>query len=196
MATEFIEAQSGANITFYTTVTDLNGNLLAGLTASDLSARYIRPLDTSPTEITLSDLASPDSAHTDGGFAEIDATSMPGLYRLDVPDALAASGKSYAILTIGGSGLQRIYGKIELDPMPSVIRSAVSDTGATTSDFNTNLTESTDGQFIDAFLLFVTGVNSGAVEKITGYDGTNKTLTTGAFPSAPADGDEFVIVNR
>jgi hypothetical protein len=37
-------------------------------------------------------------AHTDGGFVLIDDTNMPGLYRLDVPDAAFASGVDFATI--------------------------------------------------------------------------------------------------
>lgn len=37
-------------------------------------------------------------AHTDGGFVLIDDTNMPGLYRLDVPDAAFATGVDYVVI--------------------------------------------------------------------------------------------------
>lgn len=39
-------------------------------------------------------------AHTDGGFIQIDATNMPGLYRLDVPDLAFASGADYVVIQL------------------------------------------------------------------------------------------------
>ncbi len=38
------------------------------------------------------------AAHTDGGFILIDDTNMPGLYRLDVPDAAFATGVDYVVI--------------------------------------------------------------------------------------------------
>jgi hypothetical protein len=44
-------------------------------------------------------------AWTAGGFAEVDATNMPGVYRLDVPDAaLAAGADDVTIVVRGASG--------------------------------------------------------------------------------------------
>jgi hypothetical protein len=44
-------------------------------------------------------------AWTSGGFAEVDATNMPGVYRLDVPDAaLAAGADDVTIVVRGASG--------------------------------------------------------------------------------------------
>ena len=37
-------------------------------------------------------------AHADGGFIEIDATNMPGLYRLDLPDAAFTTGIDYVMV--------------------------------------------------------------------------------------------------
>jgi hypothetical protein len=37
-------------------------------------------------------------AWVSGGFVEVDAITMPGLYRLDVPDAAVASGADYVTL--------------------------------------------------------------------------------------------------
>lgn len=45
----------------------------------------------SATQITLASLASATAAHTDGGFIARDGTNMPGIYRLDLPDAVLAS---------------------------------------------------------------------------------------------------------
>lgn len=57
----------------------------AGLTA------YYTINNGSATQITLASLASATAAHTDGGFIARDGTNMPGIYRLDLPDAVLAS---------------------------------------------------------------------------------------------------------
>lgn len=41
--------------------------------------------------------------HADGGFVEIDATNMPGLYRLDLPDAVVATGVNSAKVMLKGA---------------------------------------------------------------------------------------------
>lgn len=43
-------------------------------------------------------------AHSDGGFIEIDATNMPGLYRVDFPDAAFASGADFVIIQMVEAG--------------------------------------------------------------------------------------------
>jgi hypothetical protein len=76
-----------------------------GLTASTsgLSARYNR---TRTASVSIPLVARTISqAWTSGGFAEVDATNMPGIYRLDLPDAaLAAGADDVTIVVRGASG--------------------------------------------------------------------------------------------
>jgi len=76
-----------------------------GLTASTsgLSARYNR---TRTASVSIPLVARTIAqAWTSGGFAEVDATNMPGVYRLDVPDAaLAAGADDVTIVVRGASG--------------------------------------------------------------------------------------------
>jgi hypothetical protein len=76
-----------------------------GLTASTagLSARYNRTR-TASQDIPLV-ARTIAQAWTAGGFAEVDATNMPGVYRLDLPDAaLAAGADDVTIVVRGASG--------------------------------------------------------------------------------------------
>lgn len=77
---------------------------LTGLTfeTASLTAYYVRPLG-SAAAITLATLAAVDSAHSDGGFKEVDATNMPGVYRLDLPDAVCATGVPSAVVMLKGA---------------------------------------------------------------------------------------------
>jgi hypothetical protein len=52
------------------------------------------------TTISLVTLAAADSAHSDGGFKELDATKAQGVYRIDLPDAVCAQGVKFAIVSI------------------------------------------------------------------------------------------------
>jgi len=76
-----------------------------GLTASTagLSARYNR---TRTASVSIPLVARTIAqAWTSGGFAEVDATNMPGLYRLDIPDAaLAAGADDVTVVVRGASG--------------------------------------------------------------------------------------------
>ena len=76
-----------------------------GLTTSTsgLSARYNR---TRTASVSIPLVARTIAqAWTSGGFAEVDATNMPGVYRLDLPDAaLAAGADDVTVVVRGASG--------------------------------------------------------------------------------------------
>lgn len=55
--------------------------------------------------ITLADLAAITTAWTSGGFKEVDATNMPGWYRLDVPNAALALAADEVVVTIIKDGV-------------------------------------------------------------------------------------------
>jgi hypothetical protein len=79
----------------------------AGLTGlvfntSNLAAYYWRPGGTA-TAITLATLANAQAAWSSGGFVAVDATNMPGLYRLDIPNAVLASGVDTCYVMLRGA---------------------------------------------------------------------------------------------
>jgi hypothetical protein len=55
--------------------------------------------------VTLATLAAADSAWSSGGFKEIDATNMPGVYRFDIPNAALAAGEGVSFAFTGASSL-------------------------------------------------------------------------------------------
>jgi hypothetical protein len=74
-----------------------------GLTyqTSGLRAYYVRNRST-PVQITLVNQTN-NGAWNSGGFAEIDPVNMPGLYRIDVPNAAFASGSSDVTINVRGA---------------------------------------------------------------------------------------------
>lgn len=74
---------------------------------------YVRDLG-SATALTLA-TQTVTGAHSDGGFVEVDATNMPGIYRLDLSDAICAAGVSnVAIMLKGASGMVPLPMEIQL----------------------------------------------------------------------------------
>lgn len=73
---------------------------LAFNTAS-LTAYYVRQNGTA-TAITLATQTA-TGAYSSGGFVAVDGTNMPGLYRLDIPDAVLASGVNTAYVMLKGA---------------------------------------------------------------------------------------------
>lgn len=76
---------------------------LAGLAfnTSSLTCYYSRPGST-PAALTLA-TQTVTGAHTDGGFVAVDGTNMPGFYRLDLSDAIIASGVNSVALVLRGA---------------------------------------------------------------------------------------------
>lgn len=66
--------------------------------STGLSASYVRAGSARVTVPLISQTVT--GAYTSGGFCEIDATNMPGLYRLDVPNAIFNTGVKTAALEI------------------------------------------------------------------------------------------------
>jgi hypothetical protein len=85
---------------------------LAYNTAS-LVAYYARPRSAA-TSITLA-TQTVTGSYSSGGFVEIDATNMPGWYRLDIPNAALASGvDSVGVHLKGASGMAPLPLEIQL----------------------------------------------------------------------------------
>lgn len=86
---------------------------LAYNTAS-LTAYYARE-KAAAAAITLATQTA-TGAWSSGGFVEIDSTNLPGLYRLDIPDAALATGSnSVAVMLKGASGMAPLTLEIELE---------------------------------------------------------------------------------
>lgn len=78
-----------------------------------------------------------------------------------------------------------------------VTQSAVNDESATTTSFDTDLTNSTDDFYKNSVLTFTSGNLNGQIRRISGYNGTTKVITLDpALTSAPADNDTFTIVKQ
>lgn len=91
------------------------GDGLTGLAYNTASlVAYYVPQRGSATAITLATLAAANSAHSDGGFKEVDATNMPGVYRLDLPDAAVASGPEVIIMMKGATNMAPVAKEIQL----------------------------------------------------------------------------------
>lgn len=110
--------KGSADVTLYVFVSDSASTTGAGKAgiahnAAGLVASYVRPLG-SRTAITLA-TQTVTGAHSDGGWVEVDATNMPGVYRLDLPDAVCASGvNSVVVFLHGASGMAPVALEIML----------------------------------------------------------------------------------
>lgn len=84
--------------------TSSTGGRLTGLAynTASLTAYYVRS-GGSATAITLATLSTPSSAYSSGGFKEVDATNMPGIYRLDLPNTAIATGAVSVVIMLKGA---------------------------------------------------------------------------------------------
>ena len=145
-----------------------------GLTASTsgLSARYNR---TRTASVSIPLVARTIAqAWTSGGFAEVDATNMPGVYRLDLPDAaLAAGADDVTIVVRGASGTNGAVMTVKLSSgglTSAQTASAVWD--ATRSSY---ATAGTFGEYVN------TNVNTGAIADAVWDEARSGHTTVGTF---------------
>lgn len=80
------------------------GEAITGLAynTASLTAYYKRGATGAATALTLATQTA-TGAHSDGGFVAVDGTNMLGVYRLDLSDAIVASGVPFVTLTIQGA---------------------------------------------------------------------------------------------
>lgn len=94
------------DVTVYVFIQNSSLTTGAGLTglvfnSASLVCYYVRPLG-SATALTLA-TQTVTGAHSDGGFVEVDATNMPGVYRLDLSDAICATGVNSVVVMLKGA---------------------------------------------------------------------------------------------
>lgn len=98
-----------------------DGSGLTGLAfnAGSLTCYYIRPGANAAVLNLVTQTVT--GAHTDGGFVEVDATNMPGIYRLDLSDAILASGVgTVQIMLQGAANMADTVIEIQLDLVDNV----------------------------------------------------------------------------
>lgn len=163
--------------------------------ASGLACYYVRP-GSAAAQLTLA-TQTVTGAHSDGGFVEIDATNMPGVYRLDLSDAILATGVDSVVLMLkGASGMA---------PLPIEIQLTDFDLGTATQkvDVDTIKTQTvtcaagvTVGAYVGNGTAAVAVDASGYVTANMNGDftATQKSSITAAVPTATANAD--ALLNR
>jgi len=181
-----------------------------GLTITNMNAFYVRSQQT-PIIMTLSNLTTAYDAYVSGGFKEIDGVNIPGLYRLDLPDAaLAAGADSVVVMLKGPAGMVPVAAVIQLlgadlqgafAKTTGAIARGTASGGSTTSITTSAFTPSgavTD-QFKGRVVLFDGDTTTAALRGQTATisastNAANPTLTVSALTTAPASGDTFSVV--
>lgn len=191
-----------------------------GLVAANLTVSYTRvetDNDVVNTNVTssLSDLAALTDAHADWGLKEVSATLAPGLYRLDLADAVFAAGAWYAIVQVQiTTGLAAATPKAfrlvsltmdSLDPdsrFRNSVKGITLGTVGVGSTITSIVTSSLDpaatavDQFKGKIVTFTKDTTTAALRgqstDITAST-TGGVLTVTALTTAPADTDTFTI---
>lgn len=108
--------------------TSLTGAGLTGLAAADLTC-YRSWVETDndvvSAQISLSDLTALTDAHSDGGIFEVDATNLPGLYRLDLPDNIFGASIWSSVVMVKDAATNNVvpvlleFQMVESEPLTS-----------------------------------------------------------------------------
>jgi len=127
----FVQAQATSNRSEYVFVQDSASTTGGGKTgiaynASGLTAYYVRP-GGNATAITLA-TQTVTGAWSSGGWVEVDATNLPGIYRFDIPNAVFATGVDHAVVMLkGASGMASVsleYQLVGFNPSTDWLTSA------------------------------------------------------------------------
>jgi len=131
--------------------------------AASFTAYYVRPAG-SATAITLA-TQTVTGAWSSGGWVEVDATNMPGIYRFDIPNAVFATGVDHAVVMLkGASGMAPVsleYQLVGFDPATSWLTSAQTAAAVWDEARASHVTVGTFGQYVNAEL--VTPTNAALV---------------------------------
>ena len=144
--------KASTDVTVYLFIQASNVTTGAGLTglvynSANLVASYVRPL-AARAALTLA-TQTVDGAHADGGFVEVDATNMPGIYRLDLPDAVCAAGvNSVVVMLKGAANMSPVVLELQLttnDPNDMATATALATVDDLVDDLETRLTAARAG---------------------------------------------------
>jgi hypothetical protein len=139
--------KGSTDVTLYFVLVDSTTGLPeTGVAHTSVTGSYVRNRGTR-TAISMVNLAAPDSAHSDGGWEEVDSTNQPGLYRFDIPDAAFATGADKVIVSVVVTGVKTEHQLIPL------------------SDWNTQVAAIPNAAAAAAGGLFTRGTGAGQINQ-------------------------------
>lgn len=110
--------KGSTDVTLNVFVNDSSVTTGAGLTGlafntASLDCYYVRA-GAAAAQLTLATQTAA-GAHSDGGFVAVDGTNMPGVYRLDLSDAVVATGvNSVVVMLKGATNMAPVVLELEL----------------------------------------------------------------------------------
>jgi hypothetical protein len=162
------------------------GEPTTGLLFSDIetggSASYARQ-GAARVDLELITLASASAAHADGGFILLDNTSMPGVYRVDYPDAAFVVGVEMAVIQLVAASAKNTIMRplwIDLETVQADLDNATDGLGALKALIDaipTTAMRGTDNALLAASIN-LTGGAVDTVTTLTGKQGFNAMVDT------------------
>jgi len=120
---------------------------------------------------------------------------IPSNSRIAIRVASAIANASYDI-TLIYIPISNVINPV-LSEVSNPTGAVVSDSSNSATSFKTNLTQTTDNFWKDAWCKITSGALAGQVKQITGYNGTTKFITvSGGYTSTPAAGVTFELINQ
>jgi hypothetical protein len=127
--------QGSQDVTVNVFVIDAGEDTFPGLTGlafdtQDLTCYYVRHRSAAVSLPLITQ--TPTGAHADGGFVEISAANMPGMYRLDLPDAAFLSGSdAVTVMLKGADSMITAVVEIQLTELPLNMTTSTAAPGST-----------------------------------------------------------------
>ena len=174
-----IKAGSTSVSGVFTLAATLDSTAVTGKVAADLTCSYLRQGGVR-VAITPSDLAAANSAYSSGGVKEIDATNMPGLYRIDFPDAALATGADWVVFTVKEATSFVFYERFALETKGS----SENNTIVAAIKAKTDLLVSTTAGRIDAAIIAAGDLAQAAADKV--WATTSRALSTSVWDETAA----------
>ena len=187
MAKLFVQAQATSNRSEYVFVQDSASTTGGGKTgiaynAASFTAYYVRPpvagVGGTAVSITLA-TQTVSGAYSSGGWVEVDATNLPGIYRFDIPNAVFATGVDHAVVMLkGASGMAPVsleYQLVGFDPATAWLTSAQTASAVWGAVRASYVTAGTFGEYVN------TNVNTGAIADAVWDEARSGHTTAGTF---------------
>ena len=163
-----------------------------GLTISNIDLTYVRTLEEPAAKVDAQALADQDTAHTDNFAIEIDATNMPGVYRVDWPDAAFAAGAREVILCVKVATAFTESLRVELLPATADI---INIAGAAVSTSTAQLGVNTVSITNDAITASAIAANAIGAAEIANGAIDAATFAAGAIDAAALAADASTEIN-
>lgn len=197
------------------------GGGLSGLVynSGSLTAYYRKGATGTSTAITLA-TQTVGGAWSSGGFVEVDATNMKGLYRFDIPNALIDTAGITHVIFCGATNMVPVKLRLDCRAVPSNLKQINSNATAavqlalsagvilsgtvssavaspTTTVFAAaDIAEATADHYNGRVVLFTSGALIGQATAIVDFARVSSEgqFTVVALTEAAANGDTFIIV--